>query len=107
MPIWAGVEDFVIIRAVPGQGRPYRSTSPASYAAITRCVRSRTPNFVRSLPTWVLAVAADMCKVTPISALDRPRATATRTSISRAVKEFNHVGFPAAGGASTYAEHQH
>jgi hypothetical protein len=45
-------------RRVLGIASRSHRTSSASYAAITRCVRSRAFSFVRSRPTWVLAVAA-------------------------------------------------
>src|SRR5215216_986011 len=44
-----------------------------------------------------------MCRAAPISALDRPPATAARTSISRAVSELYHAGLAVAGGVSTNA----
>ena len=43
----------------------------------------------------------DIYKALPISALLRPRATATRTSISRGVSESNHAGLDEVVGVST------
>ena len=47
--------------------------------------RSRAPSLARIRPTWVLAVAWLTWMRSPISALDRPRATRPSTSVSRSV----------------------
>src|SRR5919201_2562705 len=60
-------------------------TTPASYARITACTRSRTPSFERTRATCVLTVAALTTSRSAISAFDRPRARSSSTSRSRSV----------------------
>jgi hypothetical protein len=70
---------------------------------MTSWARSWASSFISRRLTWVLAVAAEMCKRSPISAFDQPPATSARISRSWAERDSSSLGEEYAPGSGRLA----